>query len=159
MMLKPEEGDMSIRDLRVVYGEIILGEAYKSLWTSPNAGATHRNRRADVCDVCLVQNYRACTSHLLLLTWCPRFAGQTTIVAAVGWRQKLKIGLTKQELVSDEDRKKYIYSSGCILKMFPQLVMLVCFCSLTQKKLHKTYEKDSEKPLSVNVLCWRSDRL
>lgn len=31
MMLKQEEGDMSIRDLRVVYGEIILGEAYKSL--------------------------------------------------------------------------------------------------------------------------------
>lgn len=37
--------------------------------------------------------------------------------------------------------------------MFPQLVMLVCFCPLTQKKLHKTYEKVSEKPLSVNVLC------
>lgn len=31
MMLKQEEGDMSIRDLSVVYGEIILGEAHKSL--------------------------------------------------------------------------------------------------------------------------------
>ena len=50
-MQKQEDGDISICDLCVFYGEIILGEAYKSLWTSPNAGATHRNKRADVCVV------------------------------------------------------------------------------------------------------------
>lgn len=71
----------------------------------------HSQEQACRCVWCVFsQNYRACTSHLLLLTWCPRFAGQRTIVAAVGWRQKLKIGLTKQELVSDEDKKKiYIF--------------------------------------------------